>query len=26
MGNHQDLMKKEGLYAHMFESQRRWYA
>ena len=24
-GNHEELMKKQGLYAEMFESQRGWY-
>lgn len=24
-GNHEELMKRNGLYAEMFESQRRWY-
>ncbi len=24
-GNHEELMEQKGLYAEMFESQRRWY-
>jgi ATP-binding cassette subfamily B protein len=24
-GNHEELMRQNGLYAEMFESQRRWY-
>lgn len=25
IGNHNQLMKEKGLYAHMFDSQRKWY-
>jgi len=25
-GSHTELMKKNGVYAEMFESQRSWYA
>jgi len=25
-GNHEELMKKRGLYYEMYESQRKWYS